>query len=328
MGGSLFSNKRMSRNEYLILQGEVAQGIFYQLGRKMYVPDTFHNKEDYGDLDVLCEFPLITDEELKDIFGIEDKDIHHNTSVISINLGGRQVDICHFEPEHLQTALAYYRQSDCSNMVGVIYNFAFGMRYTHKGVIYPVKLKQEDCVGEVIISKDTRAAMEFVDLDYNQWKQGFNDKEELFEWIVKSKYFNKDFFAFESLNHQNRTRNRKRATYSSFVEWLQPQKGEADIVFFENNYIPQDKSHHLWRAALHFGGGFLSQANHMIEERRNIMRSRAIFSGKDILEMTGLQGKDLGKVTEGFRNYWDNGVGRWCGSTNEEMRKHFKLWHK
>jgi hypothetical protein len=58
------------------------------------------------------------------------------------------------------------------------------------------------------------------------------------------------------------------------------------------------------------------------------MRSRAIFSGKDILEMTGLQGKDLGKVTEGFRNYWDNGVGRWCGSTNEEMRKHFKLWHK
>lgn len=296
MGGRLFSVDRIGLEAY----EKIKSDVFKIIGcSEMIVPRTFDEKDSFGDLDICLELPMVTEIFLKYQFKLKDDEISINDKVISFPYNKFQIDLCHFLKEDFQSAVNYMAFGDLSNMIGVICNNAFAMRYTHRGLVYPVKLKQEDMLGEVVISKDVEKIFGFIGLDYSKWKEGFHDWFEAFLWITKSPYFNKKFFLFENLNHQNRTRNKKRAMYSRFVQWIEDKD-------FPNNHEPTaNKGEHIWRAALHFMDGqpWTDQIYPLIDNRWRLEESNRRFNGNHIKEMTGLEGKELGECIQDFKNF-------------------------
>lgn len=336
MGGALFQNPRMNRETY----ERVSQDVIQKLAPlKVLIPESFLDKEDYGDIDFVVPFPIFDKEKVKQIFNINDDDISINTSVVSINYMGVQCDLCFHPEEDVLTAYQYMRNSDCSNMVGCLCRDSLGYRLTHKGLVYPVKFAQDDALGEVLVSKNFRKILEFCDLNYDEWLEGFKNPEELFHWITQSKYFNAEAFKFENLNHENRTRNRKRKVYAEFVEWLLNKT-------FDNHVPTINKQEHLFRGMFHFYEEvmFLSNWTHqiqlLIDQRYIWERSRNIFNGSVIQELTGTSGPMLGKILRDFSEHLkitnDLTKAQGHGSityfiahkTKEEMVELFNKWYK
>lgn len=341
MGGQIYRHPKMSKDLY----EDIKKEVFEKLSpRSLLVPESFLNKETFGDIDIVLAFPLLTDEFLKETFRITDDDIHHNSSVISINYRNAQIDFCHFEYENVESAYRYMRNSDCSNMVGVLCRAALGYRLTHKGLTYPVRIKQEDMLGEILVSKNFKKILEFIDLDYDQWLNGFNDETELFNWIVKSKYFNPSFFYYENLNHENRTRNAKRMVYGNFVKWLY----DKNNIFEHCHQVAENKQEHLFRGLLHFYeerpkntmGLWIEQALPMIQDRYKIDIAKNLFNGHTIQDITGKSGPELGLICREFHEYLrttynltrsigDGSIPYFIAEhTKEEMVEMFNNWYK
>lgn len=155
MGGQLFNAPKMDNETYYRTCSHVGNTLAKKLKRYSIIPKCFIKKTSHGDIDCLLDFPLLTDEELSEHFGVSDHQIHHNSSVISIFYQNSiQIDFCHFEPENLVSAYNYMSNSDCGNMVGQMARYSTGYRLTHKGLMYPVRLKQEDQLGEILVSKN------------------------------------------------------------------------------------------------------------------------------------------------------------------------------
>jgi hypothetical protein len=329
MGGNLFSSKRINQEEYNTLSAEVLE-IIKNKGHAhshVAIPHTFKDKKDYGDIDVCLEIPKFTTNEIMSMFSIPREDISWNSSVASLKYKDFQIDLCFFPSEDLQSAINYMQFGDLSNMVGVICSQALGMRYTHRGLVAPIRLKKEDMLGEVVICRDIERIFDFIDLDYYQWDKGFNNENETFEWISRSKYFNKKYFAFDELNHQNRTRNRKRAMYSRFVTWLEDKT-------FENNYESDshNKVDHIWRSVLAFGW-WLNDAVPFIKERERNIAAHNKWNAEDIIRLTGKTGKDLGNCIAGFKKSLDarrfnNYTSYILNYSKEEIENEFMKWYK
>ena len=336
MGGALFNNPRMNKETY----DHVSQDVIQKLSPlKVLIPESFLDKEDYGDIDFVVPFPIFDKEKVKQLFNINDDDISINTSVVSINYMGVQCDLCFHPEEDVLTAYQYMRNSDCSNMVGVLCRDALGYRLTHKGLVYPVKFAQDDALGEVLVSKNFRKIFEFCDLNYDEWLTGFKNPEELFHWITQSKYFNAEAFKFENLNHENRTRNRKRKVYAEFVEWLLNKE-------FKNYEGTINKQEHLFRGMFYFYEEapypylrWTDQIEPLITQRYHWERARNIFNGSVIQELTGASGPMLGKILRDFNEYlkttyhltkaqgWGSITYFVADRTKEEMVELFNKWY-
>ena len=90
---------------------------------------------------------------------------------------------------------------------------------------------------EIVISRSTGKILTFLGFDVNGFCDGFDTLEDIFEYVITSKYFNKDIFSFENLNHINRTRNRKRKVYAQFLEYLDKREDLPTFEFSEDKYV-------------------------------------------------------------------------------------------
>lgn len=316
MGGNLYSKRRIDKAEYFDIWRDVKSRLYDR--PEAVIPKTFFGKETFGDLDVCLHLPVVSKEFIRERFGVEEMTL--NTSVLSFPFRDFQIDLCHYRADDLGTAVNYMAWGDLSNMIGVIANYAMGFRYTHRGLTCPIKLKQEEPLGEILVSNDLTSILRFMNLNSMIYFKGFHDEEAAFRWIAESKYFNADFFKFENLNHQNRTRNRKRAMYGRFIEWCE----EHDFV---NNHEPtKNKTEHVWRAALEFGFDWIQQAEPLIHDHATTQWVAQTFNGSDIKSITGLDGKDLGTIIQKYKasvgdwNYFVSNKGR------EGMFDDFDKW--
>jgi len=294
MGGNLFATPKINHEKYLHLIS-FFKSKFEELGRDVRFPESYKGKRLHGDLDIILGGEVIPAEELQKIFNLKENEVSRNTSVISILYDGAQVDLAFHPLEDFESAYNYYRNSDAGNLMGVMFK-KLSLKFGAKGLSFPVKLGDAEKLGEVLISKNIKEILEFGGFDYNKWKAGFETPEELYEWITQSKFFNREFFAFEALSHQNRIRNRKRPGYAGFLVWLEDRK-------FSNPFEPaKNKSEYLFQSLVHFGNfTALEQINNLLFEYRRRKDANKLFNGGLLLEWTGLTGKDLGRVMAGFR---------------------------
>lgn len=317
MGGKLFNAERMPQSKYDELV-QIFTDTFTNIGRRVLVPESFHDKKDHGDLDLIIEGDVIPVSVLSALFDHEPHLFSQNSSVISVHWNSAyQVDMAFHPTENFVAAYHYNRGGDAGNIIGRIVH-AMGMKYGHVGLLYPVKLGDYISLGEVVISKDTKAIMEFLDLDYQEWFDGFQNPEAMFLWVTKSKYFNPKSFQFENLNHVNRIRNRKRAVYSEFVEWLNVREFPGSAIREGGN-----KAEHLWRALIHFRcmdevSGNISA---MLTSAMRQSDAAAIFNGADVMRLTQLQGMELGRVIKKFQ------LDCTLGNTHHDIWVSFRIQH-
>lgn len=266
---------------------------------KVIIPKFFKNKESFGDIDILiCVDGFHGDMREYITQNFTPNEIFHNGNCWSFDYNNIQIDFITCSSEHFESNYNYLNFNDLGNFVGRLAH-GFGLKYGQEGLWYEHYFKGKN-VGSIPVSKDYPKIFNFLGLSYERYEKGFDELEDIFTFIAESPYFNWKKFQMEELNKINRDRNKKRASYTSFLEWM------AEHVADENHEykFAEDKTSYFVMI-----DDFFPEANIVTEVRRlEYLECRKLyvqskFNGGDVMRRYGFEGKKLGKVLEGFRKY-------------------------
>lgn len=303
MGGKLLSQqfnlpeKRISREEYENLRLQLIQD-FKDIYPDCYIdtPKLLKKKDSAGDLDLVVN--LQADQVKKVIKEKWNIKPFINANVMSLPVNGFQVDVIFVDTKYFNSTLNFLNHGDTSNLIGRMANFQ-GLNWGTKGLFF--KLLQSyysgreidvNPVDKVYISDSPFDVLTFLDLDYNKWMEGFDDENDVFNFIESSKYFNPRAFFFEELNSENRSRNKNRPMYARFVERVAEKY--KDVV------IPRLSKQYWFPRVIQRWPHILDE----IEKHRPKYERQYIISKKwngDLIKTIPYQNQELGKFIVGFK---------------------------
>lgn len=226
---------------------------------------------------------------------------HRNTNVYSFPVDGFQVDVTFVPATNFRMAVAYSSWGDTGNLMGRIYH-NMGLHLGHIGLSFwirqglfdkNVQWSDSDHIYEkVILTQDMMTILNIGGFS-SRWYDGFDTEEDVFEWIIGSDYFDPAMFALESLNHTNRTRNRKRGMYMRFINYLDgrmcktprplPSKTEMSLLM-------QLRYPHFKDAVSKY------RFKHALDTA-----IAAKINGRLVMEWTGASGVQVGELMKYFR---------------------------
>lgn len=309
MGGNALKNivtKRYEREEYFELFQEI-KGIYFRyysdeldvlyFDRIFNLLPSYKNKETFGDMDILLDRKYCDKniDVIKHLF--KPNEIYNNGDVVSFDYKEFQIDFIYMSNENYNTALAYYSYNDLGNLMGRIAN-KIGVRYGHDGLkmLYYSEDKNK-VLFEFNLSKDMRTIFSFLGFNYDRFLEGFNDITDIFNYVIDSEFFSKEIFAYENLNHENRTRNKKRKVYGEFLEYIQELRTD-DYKY------PEYKNYFLGRIDEFFP--YVKIYVRIAEAKKKEEVNKKIkekFNGGIVREITGLEGEELGKFIKKFKDF-------------------------
>lgn len=312
MGGNALkqfdlTTTRLDAPDFHALSEEVMKSFSARFpGVRIEPIPAYASKADFGDLDV-----MVSREAFVVAGGVEELEAwcqevafsrgqHRNGPVTSVEWRqspeqerGFQVDFITSPAAEFDSAMHYYSFNDLGNLVGRIAH-KMGLLHGHQGLLFPMRDDTHE-FDRLLVCQDPDRTLEFLGYDPQRFKQGFNDLEEIFSFVVSSRYFNKNIYLLENRNHASRTRDKKRKTYREFLEWVGDRE---DLPAFE---YPEEKSEWLPHIFASFPG-FEAQYNQSWERLNRHRRVREQFNGQTVGEMTGLSGKQLGEVIKRVRH--------------------------
>ena len=264
-----FGTKRISKQEYqsayhsicdLMSSAFPADDHDVQYGDIPY----FADKSDFGDMDFLSTVPpqffeqLIETDLAKEI-GFEVVGKVKNGGVTSYALQysdsnaanvlepfSFQFDYIFSQPQDYQFTRNYFSYNDLGNLIGRV-AAAYGYKFGFDGLFKKTFLDQDNRVLELsypitkhnmlpynhkietVLTKNYDEALEFLGFDVERYHKGFNSKQEIFEFVCSSKFFDPSYFALENRNHYQRVRDMKRTTYSEFLDYVSALKPDVDV---------------------------------------------------------------------------------------------------
>ena len=236
MGGKALKNtytRRYSSEEFHTLKDEMESLLSNGL-KKFHIFTGWKNKTDFGDMDVLVLSETNSGEDLtafiKNTFN--PSEIFKNGDCISFDYKEFQIDFIKSSVEDWETQKVYLLYGDLGNLVGRLYNFRYNLKYGHKGVSFTVKDDTNNqSYEDWIVSRTPERIFKNIGLSWEKFQKGFDTKEEVFEYVINSPFFNSAIFDFENLNHINRVRNRKRDFYNSFLDYIKDIPKKPIIEF-------------------------------------------------------------------------------------------------
>lgn len=289
---------RKSTSEHERISHEILSKLRSLLNTEVKTTKYFHEKESHGDLDVLIKntgnLPNMI-KFIKENFNTEF--INKNSSVYSFAYGDYQVDFILLNENEFDTI--YFDYDPSANLTGKLAK-TFKMKYGQEGLIFPFRGFSGTVSKNIVVSKDNRKIFEFLDLDYDRYLMGFDKVEEIFDFIISSKYFNPEKFKFENLTHIDRKRNMKRKTYKEFLEYanglnfkrdIKKYSLEESIDIIDNNF-PDVK--------------LREQFNKFEDFNRKIKERSEKMNGNIIMNFTCLKDKELGQFIHNFKNSFEN----------------------
>jgi hypothetical protein len=285
MGGSALKNfptRRYQKEEFSLVQERVLQllrSVNIDAAPLLY----YREKETFGDLDVLVRWDKDVNLAITSILKLfRPQDFFINNAVLSLNVEELQVDFIITSSFTFPTSYHYFAYNDLGNFMGRIAKEVFDVKYGHDGLHANVKIGS-NVIDKLEVSRDSKKIFEFLGFDYRRYMQGFDTLDDIFNYVINSLYFHPSYFALDKLNHINRTRNRKRANYSLFLEKIKDYDVKSLIP------IPP-----------HSVDSFFPDAN-IGENRNRIIASTLRYQNSkgrviDILKSKGFTGKALGKA--------------------------------
>lgn len=300
MGGNALKNtptRRYERQEYFALANKSVQTVE---GHWKVVDATdivaYATKESFGDLDILYstvdDVPLDI-EDVKTLF--QPNEIVRNSDVMSFDVEEFQVDMIHTERVYFDYASKYFAFNDLGNLIGRITK-QFGLKHGHNGLLYPVR-DGDTVYRELVVTANHDNTLKFVGLDPDVYNKGFDTLEDIFKFVISSPFFNPAFYKLENLNHVARIRDRKRATYNKFLEYIDGMTGDFwEPVKKHDFYLS-----HVYGAFPHITEEYRTAVNEIASQR--YVRSK--FNGDLVKELTGLTDAKLGMFMRYLKNqFW------------------------
>ena len=312
MGGRALKNtftRRYERTEFDEISRELIEILSNRFSR-VAMPLFYKNKQSFGDADILVstELKFMGD----GIFFIEEafdmrvyiqktfnpNEIFHNGDCWSFDYKELQVDIITSKPEHFDSTLMYLSYNDLGNFIGRLAH-GFGLRYGQEGLWYEHNFKGRN-IGRIQVSKDYAKIFQFLDLSYERYERGFDELEDIFLFISGSRYFNWKKFQLEELNKINRDRNKKRASYASFLEWIDENVADEN---HEYKFVDDKTSYFIMIDDAFAEANIVTEVRRLeyLECRKLYIQSK--FNGGDVMRKYGFEGKALGDALTGFKEY-------------------------
>lgn len=302
MGGNAIENaRRIKRDEFVQLCFEL-QEHFPEL--KMKPVKAYKQKPDFGDIDMVVEIdpnyniPKLVKERLNPSLEF------HNNMFYSFEYKGVQVDFISMSKENFLSSLNYFAWNDLGNFIGRTAR-SLNFKYGHEGLMYELRLG-DHYKNAILVSNDSKKILEFLGYDYEKWNSGFETKNEIFEFAVNSKYFNVSYFALEDQSHNDRVRNKKRKMYQDMIAYL----ANNDLLDSGTGSLSsEERLEHYNRAREVFGDAFHEEVIEATKEFEKKSKFKEYFNGDIVSEITGLQGKELGKLMQILKTmmFWVGG---------------------
>jgi hypothetical protein len=326
MGGNIFKDetRRYSREEYLVAERTVLAKIRWLFGVTPYTIPYYHVKESFGDMDLILPVDKITSDwknQLIELFDLSKNQYSSNGNVFSFVYNQFQIDIITAKDDNAaKMAVAYFSYNDLGNLIGRIFH-KLGLKYGHKGLSLVVRPDDNQHVlQEILLTRDMKAIFPIIGLSYDEFQNGFENLEDVFKFVAKSTFFDPEIFLFHNRNHKAVIRDRKRATYNSFLNWIKETNPSA-------NYSFENKDE---RGGYNIREPFYSEivvpvfpwvkdiVNDLITRYELVKKAKERIDGLIIREITGLEGKDLGEFIQKF----DLSPSQW---SNVELQKFLKI---
>lgn len=315
MGGNAlkeYGAKRLDRVEYEKIASTLVTAlnqIIQQAGVTGYatVVRAYRNKPSFGDIDVVVPRELhhtVSDAslaiQLPYLMNLYPSFVYKpNGPVTSFGIplpdgGVFQADLIYTPADHFAFAVEYYSWNDLGNLIGRIAH-KLGLRFGHDGLTMPLR-DGDNLFDTIVLTRDFKTAIQFLGYSYIRYIDGFDDMEDIFRFTVNTPMFNSAIYDLDNRNHTARVRDKKRPTYTAFLEWLKVHP-EVDKQF----NFPKDKT--IWHpfiwddfpdAKIEYDAAMARLA------QKKLVKSK--FNGEIVRELTGLEGKELGGFITEFKN--------------------------
>ena len=315
MGGNALKNvktRRYQREEYLQLKQRILNTIQEHV-KQVDVPKEFPNKESFGDLDVMIVSPenVSCKQLIIDLF--QPIEIVENGDVFSFDVDEFQIDFILVPETYFRNATVYFSYSDLGGLIGNICH-KIGLKYGIQGLWLNIHTKEFDPTTtstKLILSEDPEEIFRFLGHDYQRYLRGFNNENELFQWIIEGKYFRRFYFHEDHLNHAHRHRTSKRPIYMKFIEFLNQNLSSNE----ENDSLNEVEEKELAKKVRHaalidFNKYDQYQANLQMTDQKRIYRAK--YSGKYFIDVVEVR-SDIPSVMKNFE--------RLIAETDEEFQR-------
>lgn len=298
MGGNVFTHlgytaQRMDRKTFDKVLNKV-HNFLDELNIKYHDIAFIHNKKDFGDIDILIEYDDSNNvfEKIKEnnykLCATNETTIK-NGKVLSVLVDGLyQIDFIKERKELVEYHQAYLSHNDLGNLIGRCVKES-GYKHGHDGLYYTLYNESKSHKKEFLISTDYRTVLNLLGLSVEQFDSGFETVEDMFDYISSNKYFKSSYYKFENLNNRNKVRDAKRKNYNLFLQYIKD--------------IP-DSNISLPSYEIAFPE-IIEDVENYKDECRRVEEIKNKFSGKIVMELTGLKHKELGNFIQMFKNKYD-----------------------
>ena len=281
MGGNALSIKsiRLSKDLYFkVSQDILAKLITAYPNSLIKVIPAYTNKESFGDIDI-----LISSDYDPNIKAFEAFEIVKNGPLTSygimVDSQPVQVDLISVDRNNFDYKLNYLAFNDLNNLLGHI-GKGIHLNYCEDGLYYYV-LNGKSKFRKILITNDFSKTLSILGLDFEIFFKGFDNLEDIFQYAISSKYFNKDLFLLKKLKNSER----KRENYMKFLKYLETH----DTPTYN---FTDDES--IWfQRICDYCPNFLEQYSQAQSDLKNIMLCNMKFNKKIVSIVTDLKGKEL-----------------------------------
>lgn len=247
MGGKALKTtftRRYQKSEFDSLAKILLPKIQDAFRTKANLIKSYNNKESFGDMDILL-MSINKDKDnqqrlgkIKEIIqeNFHPNEIKHNGSCWSFDYQELQIDLIITSYSNWEIANIFYSYNDLGNLMGKMFH-KFNLKYGFDGLKY-IHRKNDQRLSTISISKNPRKIFDFLCLDYDRFLQGFDEIEDIFEYITSSRFFNPESFKFENLNSINKRRNKRRENYNKFIEYCKNFTSGFEYNKNKHSYLP------------------------------------------------------------------------------------------
>lgn len=299
MGGNIFNKPRISPTEYKSLVSKLcSRGVLdtlYENFRNVYIPLSYSNKTDYGDIDVVCTFKKPVEEiaeNLRKDLNLSEEHIKvlSDKNISFLFMDKVQVDLLH--SDNYLFSYLYHCYNDLGGLLGTLCK-AHGFKLKDDGLYYDVfeSLDSTKKLGEILVYKDWNQVIHMLGLppylSTSHSSMPFDTLEDIFKYVASSPSFRVEFFLPESLTAKQRNRIGKRATYIKFLDWIRENK----------ETLPSLETKPFHKISLFTACSIAARkASEIIDDHLEQEEFKKHFNGDLVAEWTGLQGKSLGAL--------------------------------
>jgi len=303
---------RKSSDDYFKIKNKLIQ-ILKSNNIICDTPYELPNKKDYGDLDVIC---MPFDNVIEFIKTTFEPDVITPTISkgklfnVSFNIGKNtiydefrgnhdfQIDfiMCY---SNMEMYMFYFSYGDLGGILGRISN-AYGFKLGESGLFMSynaitLELNYQNTPDKLYLSDNPDEICKYFGLDYREWKKGFGSVEQVYDFILSCKIFDKNIF--KTLNIDHRRRLKLRPMYMNFLKYIKVSDEEISNADETRGEVIENRQKE--------GIDYFKKWD-IVNETKNIRLKEKERSEKyngGIFMERGYKGKEIGFIKKKFEDY-------------------------